>query len=509
MSLSVKSFFTRKAVLVMLLALAAVVLAPAARAQSSDEPAPKVELYAGYAWMEPGGTVWGCLVCPAQTLNSMSKGFTIAPTYYFNKHWGLTVDGGGNFGDNATVATMMAGPQYKFRGEHVSPFMHLLMGWHQLWPHFADSHSGFGMMLGGGIDVRLSRHVDWRLIEGDYVYGRHDSPVSTTLSGARLGSGLVFKFGGGPPPPPPSCSVSAQPMEVMAGEPVNVTASGANFKPDRTLTATWTSSGGKLSGSGMGGSVDTTGLAPGSYNVGATVGDGKKASASCSGSFTVKEPPKHPPQISCSANPATVRSGESSTINCTCTSPDNRSPLTFAWSTNAGSLSGSGASEVLDTAGLPSGPVSVRTTCTDDRGLSDATTSTVNVEAPPPVPQSSKLGECDFKTARVDNKCKAVLDDVALRLQRDADSKAVIVGNAGPKEAKTMAAQRATNAKTYLVKEKGIDASRIELRTGMSGEKKADFYIVPAGATFTDANTEMVMEKAPMMKKATKKAPAK
>jgi hypothetical protein len=137
----------------------------------------------------------------------------------------------------------------------------------------------------------------------------------------------------------------------------------------------------------------------------------------------------------------------------------------------------------------------VGTTCTDDRGLSDATTTTVTVEAPPPAPEASKLGECDFKTARVDNACKAVLDDVALRLQRDADSKAVIVGNSGAKEGKGVAAQRARNAKTYLVKEKGIDGSRIELRTGMSGEKKAEFYIVPAGATFSDANTQMVMEK--------------
>lgn len=114
---------------------------------------------------------------------------------------------------------------------------------------------------------------------------------------------------------------------------------------------------------------------------------------------------------------------------------------------------------------------------------------------------ASKLGECDFKTARVDNKCKAVLDDVALRLQRDADAKAVLVGYGGPKEAK-IAAQRATNAKAYLTKEKGIDPGRIELRTRTDGGKKADFYLVPAGATFSEANTEVFMEKAPMMKKA-------
>jgi len=55
-------------------------------------------------------------------------------------------------------------------------------------------------------------------------------------------------------------------------------------------------------------------------------------------------------------------------------------------------------------------------------------------------------------------------------------------------------ARRATNAKAYLVKEKGIDGSRIELRTGMDGGKKAAYIIVPAGATYSDANTEMVME---------------
>jgi hypothetical protein len=354
--------------------------------------------------------------------------------------------------------------------------------------------------VGGGLDLHVNRWLDFRLIEADYIYSHHNfSPnPSVNLNSGRVRTGLLFKLGGNPPPPK-SCSVSTEPMEVMAGEPVHVTANAANFAQGHTLTYTWNSNGGKVSGSGMSASVDTTGMAPGSYNVSAQVTD-KKASASCSGGFAVKEPPKHPPQISCSANPATVRSGEASTISCTCTNPDNRS-LGYSWSADAGTLSGSGASETLDTAGLPSGPVHVSTTCTDDRGLSDATTTMVNVEVPLPPPMPSKLGECDFKTARVDNKCKAILDDVALRLQRDADAKAVIVGYSGPKEGKAIAAQRATNAKTYLVKEKGIDPGRIEVRTGMDGGKRAEFYLVPAGATFSDPNTEMVMEKPMKMKK--------
>jgi hypothetical protein len=34
------------------------------------------------------------------------------------------------------------------------------------------------------------------------------------------------------------------------------------------------------------------------------------------------------------------------------------------------------------------------------------------------------------------------------------------------------------------VKEKGIDASRIQVRTGTAGAQEADNYLVPAGANF-------------------------
>jgi hypothetical protein len=461
-------------------ALAIMLLLGSLAALAQDKETPKAELFGGYSYLRVNPTA------------TNASGWEASLNYNINHWFGVKADFDGHYCcDGQHLHDFMFGPQFSYRRSKTTFFVHGLGGVGH------GNPSGFSgtaavWAAGGGVDWNVKRRLAWRIVQADYF--------STHFGGVfqhdfRASSGLVWRIGGGPPPPPPSCSVSAQPTEVMAGESVSLTASGSNFKPDRTLTATWTASGGKLSGSGMGGSVDTTGLAPGSYNVGATVSDGKKATASCTGAFTVKEPPKNPPRISCSANPASVKSGESSTISCTCTSPDNRSPLTFAWSTNAGTLSGSGASETLDTAGLPSGAVGVSTTCTDDRGLSDATTTTVTVEAPPPVPQASKLGDCDFKTARVDNACKAVLDDVALRLQRDADSKAVIIGNSGPKEGKGVAAQRARNAKTYLVKEKGIDGSRIELRTGMSGEKKAEFYIVPAGATFTDANTTVVMEK--------------
>ena len=47
-----------------------------------------------------------------------------------------------------------------------------------------------------------------------------------------------------------------------------------------------------------------------------------------------------------------------------------------------------------------------------------------------------------------------------------------------------MAEQRAANAKDYLVREKGIDPARLEVRTGSAGTQTVDIWFVPTGATF-------------------------
>jgi len=192
-------------------------------------------------------------------------------------------------------------------------------------------------------------------------------------------------------------------------------------------------------------------------------------------------PVENPPTLVCSANPATVRVGESSRITSEGSSPDNR-PLAYSWAASAGSVAGEGDNTaMLDTRGTGTGPISVRCTATDDRNLSASAMTSVNVEAPA---QESRMSECGFsRTARVDNKCKAILDDVALQLQQNPDARAVVIGQSAPGEAGGLAAQRAANAKTYLTRDKGIDGSRVEVRTGTEGGRKADIWVVPAGAS--------------------------
>jgi hypothetical protein len=292
-----------------------------------------------------------------------------------------------------------------------------------------------------------------------------------------------------------------QPAEVMVGEPVNATVVASNFNPKHALTYTWASNGGKIAGKDTGASVDTTGVSGGSYTVTATVTDpraSKNNVASCTANFTVKELPKNPPQISCSANPAMVQAGTPSTITCSCTSPDNVPVTVGGWTASGGSISGSGNSAILNTTGASSGPITIHATCTDSRGLTASTSSSVTVENPPPAPpQATKVNECAYpnlkKPWRVDNTCKAELDDVALKLQQDPDAKLVVVGNADPKEKrKNLAGERAVDVKFYISggeAKQNIDPSRIETRTGNTGTAATEQWIVPAGATFPNADS--------------------
>lgn len=468
-------------------------------------PGPKVDIFGGYAWADPNADLGGLHI------GSIPKGFAVTPTFNFNDNFGISVDTSAHYGKFANVSTLMAGPRFIWRAPHIQPFVHALVGLHRLSPAGIGSDNRIGIKLGGGIQVPLSSLISWEPLRADMVWAHHNfTPVilgTENMTGVQLSTGLVINLGGAPPPPPMTAVCQVQPDSVMAGEPVTVTADASNIPKNHTVTYEFNTTGGKVTPKDNTASVDTAGLAPGSYTVTAHVNDARaKKNAlpvTCNSSFTVQEPPKHPPTISCSANPTTVQSGQPVNITCTGQSPDNR-PLTYNLTTSAGRLTPNGSNATLDTAGLPAGPVTVTGTVTDDRGLNASTTTTANIEVPPPPPQASKLNEIQFKDkrrpARVDNEAKAILDDVALRLQREPDSKAVIVGNceqAENKPARTrrgappaepgvcrLAEERAVNAKAYLTQEKGIDPGRIEVRTGNADARTAEIWIVPSGANF-------------------------
>lgn len=522
------------------LSLAVVLLALPVLMNAQDEKPPKAELFVGYQWLNPGGKIprgtdaFGNPL--AFKLPSIPQGVGASLAYNFTKYWALEGDYGGNWNKFANETTASIGPKFTWRGEGVNFFAHTLLGMNRLTSRGLNSSNGMGAILGGGMDLKIWKPLSLRLFEADYVLARHnfssevpptDSALRRpTFNGARLRSGLVFNFGGAPEvSPAAACSIDKS--EVMVGEPLHVTVTPSNFNPKHTLKYDWASTGGKIEGKDTGATIDTNGVAAGSYTATARVSDPKMkkgGEASCTSNFTVK--PLNPPQISCSASPATVEVGTPSTITCTCTSPDNATVTVGNWTSSAGSIAGSGNSATLNTTGASPGPITVNATCTDSRGLTASTSSTVTVNnpppPPPPPPQASKLNECLYpnkaKPWRVDNTCKAALDDAALKLQQDPEAKLVVVGNADPKEKrKNLAAERAVDVKAYLSggeAKQNIDPSRIETRTGTAGTANSEHWIVPSGATFpaaasTTAVDESKVKAIPDHPKPAAKKPAK
>jgi len=146
----------------------------------------------------------------------------------------------------------------------------------------------------------------------------------------------------------PAATCSVQPNEVLVGEPVTATVTASNFNPKHTLNYVWSPSngGGKVIGKDATAEIETTNAAPGSYTVTAHVTDAKDKKnngASCSASFLVKPlPPKNPPTISLSANPASLQSGGTVNLSANCTSPDGVPVSVANWTASSGTISGTG-----------------------------------------------------------------------------------------------------------------------------------------------------------------------
>ncbi len=451
--------------------------------------------------------------------NNIPKGFIVSNTYYFCRfcNLGWLLDGSGHYKGGTTppnlengsanstgVGYALGGLQYKWHGEKISPFVRGFLGAANISPDCCHGTEWrFAAGGGGGLDLYLSRHISLRLIQADYIYSSYPHIIysnhPTSWNSVRLATGLVFSLGSNCNAQPVACTISASsPTEVWAGEPVKFAATGSNFVPKHTVEYGWKSSGGRLSSANAAATeIDTAGLAPGSYSISATINDPKVKkmnSATCSGTFVIKQP--HPPVVSCLVSPSTIGVGESATATLTASSPDQR-PLTYSWSADGGTLSGSGASATLTVSDADLGKT-IMVTGTASDGVTPPQSSSCTVQAKQPGAAVAKCiiiadwGECTFEKDRkrpwrVDNDCKDTLDKLALRLQQMPNGKVDIVGYTDKKELAsnpTLGAQRSVNIKYYLITDgpTKVDAARIEPRQGGTEEgKAAEFYFVAEG----------------------------
>ena len=531
------------------LALAFVALLPVASyAQAAKSPAKAApgdnpsrwDIFMGYSYLAPRGSV---TTSPATgtpvtaNYNAVNVGGLVSGAYFFNRYfgaqgeygiheWGTQSTSGSNNGTHGNddgFMTIAGGLIVRYPAGNITPFAHGLVGTARVdGPYHQPFKWGPALTVGGGLDYEtpfFDHHLAIRLFQADYEYMHADFGPGTyggraNINSARLSAGVVLHFGTIVPPPPVTLACSVSPDSVFPGDPITVTATAGSIEPKMNVIYSWSGTG--ASGNATTTTIATSALDPGTYTVKATVKEGKTGkeglkpgqTADCSGTFTVKA--FEPPTISCSANPTTIKPGETATVTSVGMSPQNR-PLTYSYSATGGTVTGTGTTAEFSSAGAPTGVVGITCNVSDDKSHSATANTSVTIVAPviPPAPKTQALCSISFATdtkrpTRVDNEAKACLDQVALDLQQQADAKAVVVGESNAKEKDITAkqqkvalkhkkakvevfdAQRAVNAKDYLVTEKGIDASRVSVMTGTTDGQTVEDYLVPSGATFAN-----------------------
>lgn len=511
--------------------------APAGHGPTNESPS-RFDIFAGYSYLSPHGTVQ--VLMPNGTTEPVSydavnAGAILSGAYFFNRFVGFQIEAAehefgapvtgtniGTEGNDDGFVTAAGGVIFRFPHGAITPFVHALGGGAMVGgPYHEPNTWGPDLTAGGGMDLEtpwFNHHLAIRLFQADYEYmhadfGNRVFGGTASINAVRLSAGLVIHAGAVTPPPPVTLACSANPESIYPGDPVTVSAEAGGLKPKDNVIYSWSGTG-VTGGNESTAKVDTSSLAPGEYSVQGTVKEGKKGkegakpweTATCTAGITVKA--FEPPTISCSVSPTTIKPGDTATVTCTAVSPQNR-PLTYSYTATAGSISGSGPTAQYSSAGAPTGTVEITGTVSDDKGHSANSSTNLTIVAPPPPPQPHAQALCSISFAgderrptRVDNEAKACLDQVALDLKQQADAKAVLVGESTDTEkaatakqeeyarrhkrgtVEEFAAQRAVNAKDYLVTEQGIDASRITVVTSpMSGQIVQD-YLVPAGADF-------------------------
>jgi hypothetical protein len=176
--------------------LAMMVIACAASfsfAQGSDDYHP-YDIYVGYShnWFDFGNSVEGFNGVEGAVKGNVSRYIGLKADYAFHfKSFdeGLaSVDG--------SLHTLVGGAELKDNSTEtkLKPFAQLMGGFTHLRVSSSftgtDTNTGLALVAGGGLDVRINRRVDIRVVQVDYVPTRLGGGWQHNL---RVGAGIVFR----------------------------------------------------------------------------------------------------------------------------------------------------------------------------------------------------------------------------------------------------------------------------------------------------------------------------
>ena len=489
---------------------------------------PKGEWFLGYNFVRINST---------SSISSYSaNGGSSQVAINFSKYVGGVIDLGGyhngevnGYSIDNTIFSYLFGPRISVRNHsRATPYFNVLFGGIHASASTAiqpctgtscgtptrvgGSSDAFAMAAGGGLDIKINKHVSFRPIGLDYFLTRLHNPVDTqdhNQNNLRYSAGLNFTFGSHeapPPPPPPPVSMKTCPdgTSIPASQEcpkrnigVTLSASRTESCPGASITVTpsgnipdgatfqWTLNGQSIS-QGRTFDFGTTGRDPGAYRIGLTVAAAGYNDGTSNTSVTVLA--YRPPTVSVSASPVQIPAGSTSNITAS-PSPGQcggniRGPVLTA---SEGSIRGT----TFDSGGIQFDPSntaeqrkSVRITAqvADDRGPVNGETTVTVVKAANPTP--TRLPDIVFplNSSRVNNCGKRVLlEDLKAQISRDPSGKVVFVGHVSDKEKKPadLDQKRALNAAAIISAGSGIcsnfSASQIMVNATGTAEGGVDF----------------------------------
>jgi len=271
----------------------------------------------------------------------------------------------------------------------------------------------------------------------------------------------------------PQLALNVDSAPVLAGTHVKLVADGSS--PRGAVEYMWRADNGRILGRGNTVEFDTTGLAPGRYDVVAMA-----RATKCATARVVKtvEVVGCPPSLRLSANNVRVTAGELITV----TAEGVPTGFGLNWTASAGKVTETANGISIDTADLAADAITVSATSAAVPGCSSDLTIAI-VRPPVALPDILNF---PMTGGRLNNANKAVLDDVSIRGGQDVGSKIIVTGKSTSGERSGLARVRAENARNYLVGEKGVDPSRIEIRVQerTASESGIEIAIVPPGAKY-------------------------
>ena len=172
-----------------LILLTILILAGSFTAQAQDTP--KAELFGGYAYAGSGSNGFAASIV-GNVNDWLGLGAEISGQYPRLNEAGIV--------EKINNHSFLFGPQFSIRkSKVVTPFVHAKFGvshlrteTNEFGPPVSFSDTSFGMVLGGGLDIRVNDTVAIRAVQIDYLQTHF---FNQTQNKGRIAVGVVLRFG--------------------------------------------------------------------------------------------------------------------------------------------------------------------------------------------------------------------------------------------------------------------------------------------------------------------------